>query len=141
MQNAGIKVTGIKGSIRALRDLGVPDKAIKEGGYQAGEIVASEARSLVPVKTGKLKRSIRTSKTLNKVEVKAGGAKVPYANPIHWGWFYDKQTFVYKNIRPQPFFTRAIYLKRETVYKEYFRNIDNLLKDVSDAQQLKSKVE
>jgi hypothetical protein len=141
MQPAGIKVTGMKGSIKALRELGVPDKAIKEGGYQAGEIIASEARTLVPKRTGKLQRSIRTSKTLNKVEVKAGGARVPYANPIHWGWFYDKNTFIYKNIRPNPFFTRALFLKRETVYKEYFQNIDKLLADVSDAQNLKSKVE
>jgi hypothetical protein len=138
---AGLKVLGLKAATKRLRELGLADDELKAGSHEAGEIVAAEARTLVPVRTGKLRNSIRTNKALNKIEVKAGGAKVPYANPIHWGWFYDRNNFVFKNIRPQPFFYRALHLKREEVYKVYFRNIDRLLQDVSDKQNYRSKVE
>ena len=121
----GVKVTGLNQAIRALRELGLPDEELKRAGSEAGELVANEARNLVPVRTGKLRNSIRVSKTLRKVSVSAGNNRnsrsgVPYANPIHWGWFK-------RNIKPQPFFAKALGLTREEVYKTYFDNIAKLI--------------
>ena len=121
----GVKVTGLNQAIRALRELGVPDQEIKDAGSRAGELVANEARGLTPVRTGKLRDSIRVSKTLRKVTISAGNNRssksgVPYANPIHWGWFK-------RNIRPQPFFVKALGLTRAEVYKQYFDNIAKLV--------------
>jgi hypothetical protein len=121
----GVKVTGLNQAIRALRDLGVPDQEIKDAGSRAGELVANEARGLTPVRTGKLRDSIRVSKTLRKVTISAGNNRtsrsgVPYANPIHWGWFK-------RNIKPQPFFVKALGLTRAEVYQQYFDNIAKLV--------------
>jgi HK97 gp10 family phage protein len=121
----GVKVRGLNQAIRSLRELGVPDQEIKDAGSQAGELVASEARSLAPVKTGKLRDSIRVSKTLRKVTISAGNNRtsasgIPYANPIHWGWFK-------RNIRPQPFFVKALGLTRDQVFRAYFDNIAKLV--------------
>lgn len=122
MSNAsGIKVKGYKSSIKALQAIGIPDAEIKAAGSQAGEVVARQARTLVPVRTGNLRNTIRVSKALNKVGISAGNnGKVPYANPIHWGWFK-------RNIKPQPFFSKALGITRDEVYRNYYRTLDTLI--------------
>jgi hypothetical protein len=122
MSNAsGIKVKGYRAGIKALQAIGVPDSEIKAAGSQAGEIVAREARSLVPVRTGALRNTIKVSKALRSVSVRAGNnGKVPYANPIHWGWFK-------RNIKPQPFFIKALGITRDEVYQNYYRTLDTLI--------------
>lgn len=118
---SGIKVKGLKSSIKALQAIGVEAAEIKQAGNDAGEIVAREARNLAPVRTGRLRSTIRTSKALNKVTVSAGNnGKVPYANPIHWGWFK-------RNIKPQPFFIKALGITRDEVYQNYYRSINRLI--------------
>lgn len=118
---SGIKVKGLKSSIKALQAIGVDAAEIKAAGNEAGEIVARQARELVPVRSGRLLATIRTSKALNKVSVSAGNnGKVPYAGPIHWGWFK-------RNIRPQPFFVKALGITRDEVYQNYYRSIDRLI--------------
>ena len=119
---SGIKVKGLRSSIKALQAIGVDAKDIKSAGNEAGEIVAREARTLAPVRTGALRNTIRTSKALNKVTVSAGNnGRVPYANPIHWGWFK-------RNIKPQPFFIKAIGLTRDDVYQDYLRELSDLIR-------------
>jgi hypothetical protein len=74
----------------------------------------------VPVRTGALKGSIRTAAQQRRVIVRAGGARVPYANPIHWGWFR-------RGIKPNQFFSRAIAGKIDEIYKKYFDNLQALV--------------
>lgn len=121
----GVKVTGLNQAIRAVRELGVPDAEIKLAGNQAGQLVANEAKNLAPVRSGALRDSIRVSNALRKVTISAGNNRtsksgVPYANPIHWGWFK-------RNIKPQPFFVKALGITRGEVYKAYFDNISRLV--------------
>jgi hypothetical protein len=122
MSNAsGIKVKGYKASIKALQAIGVPDSEIKAAGTAAGELVAAEARTLVPVRTGALRQTIRVSKALNKVEIKAGNdSKIPYAAPIHWGWWK-------RHIKPSPFFSKALGITRSEVFNTYYAQIDRLI--------------
>jgi len=118
---AGIKVKGYKQAIKALQAIGVPASEIKAAGSAAGELVANQARALAPVRTGALRNSIRVSRALNRVSVSAGNNRsVPYANPIHWGWFK-------RNIKPQPFFIKALGITREEVYQNYYRSLDRLI--------------
>ena len=124
--DAGVKVTNLREVNKALKAIGVPNDAIKKAGKESGELVASEARTLVPVRTGKLRNSIRVGATARgKITVMAGnnrGTKsaVPYANPIHWGWFK-------RNIKPQPFFSRALGYTREEIYRNYFTQMEKLI--------------
>lgn len=122
MSNAsGIKVKGYKAGIKALQAIGVPDAEIKAAGTAAGELVANEARTLVPVRSGKLRDTIRVSKSLAKVSISAGNnGKVPYANPIHWGWFK-------RHIRPNPFFAKALGVTRTEVFNNYYAQMDKLI--------------
>jgi HK97 gp10 family phage protein len=118
---AGVKVKGYKQAIKALQAIGVPAAEIKAAGSEAGELVANQARALAPVRTGALRNSIRVSKALNRVSVSAGNNRsIPYANPIHWGWFR-------RNIKPQPFFIKALGITRDEVYRNYYRSLDRLI--------------
>jgi hypothetical protein len=118
---AGVKVKGYKQAIKALQAIGVPAAEIKAAGSESGELVANQARQLVPVRTGRLRNSIRVSKALNRVSVSAGNNRsIPYANPIHWGWFK-------RNIKPQPFFVKALGITRDEVYQNYYRTLDRLI--------------
>ena len=124
-QPNGIKTKGLNQAIRALKELGTPDNEIKAAGNDAGQLVANEARLLVPVRTGRLRDSIRVSNQLRKVVISAGNNRtsksgVPYANPIHWGWFK-------RNIKPQPFFIKALGYTRQEVYDRYFQNLSRLV--------------
>jgi hypothetical protein len=104
----------------------VPKEAVKDAGKESGELVANEARSLVPVRTGNLRNSIRVGATARgKITVLAGNNRtsksaVPYANPIHWGWFK-------KHIKPQPFFVRALGYTRSEIYDNYFKQMEKLI--------------
>lgn len=120
MSKDSIRVSGLNRTIRALKDIGVPASEIAAAGKDAAELVAGEARTLVPVRTGKLKGSIRTATQQRKAIVRAGGARVPYANPIHWGWFK-------RGIKPNQFFSRAITPQIDKIYKSYFDSLQRLL--------------
>ena len=123
----GIKVQGLNQALRALKAIGTPVEEVQAAAQQAGEIVASQSRSLVPVRSGKLRATIRSKRQARKVLISAGNNKsVPYANPIHWGWYYDRNNFVKKNIKPNPFFAKALGLTRKEVYETYFININKL---------------
>jgi len=123
----GVKVKNLREINKALDAIGVPKDAIKDAGKESGELVANEARGLVPVRTGALRNSIRVGATARgKITVKAGNNRssssgVPYANPIHWGWFK-------RHIRPQPFFVRALGYTREEIYENYFDQMEKLIK-------------
>ena len=122
----GVKVTNLREINKALAAVGVPKDAIKDAGKESGDLVASEARSLAPVRTGALRNSIRVGATARgKITVLAGNNRssssgVPYANPIHWGWFK-------RHIRPQPFFVTALGYTRSEIYDNYFKQMEKLI--------------
>lgn len=130
-EQSGIKIQGLREISRALNNIGVPKTAIKEAAKESAELVLNEAKSLVPVRSGKLRNSIRLGATAaGKVTIRAGGARVPYANPIHWGWFK-------RNIKPQPFFSNALGYTREEIYRNYLGKMSELISTES-AKQRKS---
>lgn len=130
MSDSGLKVQNLREVNKALKAIGVPAAEVKKAGKESGELVANEARSLVPVRTGRLRNSIRVGATARgRITVSAGNNRrsasaVPYANPIHWGWFK-------RNIRPQPFFVKALGYTREEVFENYFKQLDKLIKTES----------
>lgn len=127
-EQTGIKVVNLKQITKALQAIGVPNDAIRDAGKQAADAVVGEAQRIVPVRSGRLRDSIRlASNARGKVTIQAGNNRssssgVPYANPIHWGWFK-------RNIKPQPFFVKALGLTRDEVYEKYFNNMNKLFEE------------
>ena len=104
---------------RALRKVegGVDDLTAEN--TDGAKIVADEARTLVPVRSGRLKSSIRSSGQARQGAILVGSATVPYAGPIHFGWRAH-------NIAPQPFLYDAADARRDEVLERFHDGVDTL---------------
>jgi HK97 gp10 family phage protein len=122
-----ILVEGLADLQIAFKAIGVPVDAIKAANRESGKAVMLEAKRQAPDKTGALKRTIRIANVTTHVKIRAGLKRVPYANPIHWGWFYDRENFIYKNIKPNPFMARALGYTRDEVIKTYTEQMAKLI--------------
>lgn len=82
-----VKVEGIAAVNATLRHFGNKTLAIelRQAAKQASQVVADEAERRVPVRSGRLRQSIRAAATTRGGVVKAGGARVPYAGWIEYG--------------------------------------------------------
>ena len=97
----------------------------------SAEKVLLESKALVPVRTGALRNSIRLSATTKGISIKAGNnGRIPYANPIHWGWFK-------RHIKPQPFFAKALGYTRQEIFDNYYKQMNDLIKSKRSGSQVK----
>jgi hypothetical protein len=79
-------VDGAKELRRALKKAGLDVQALKDEHAKVAKMVKERALQRVPVRSGTLKGTLRESGTVSAAIVRAGGRRVPYASPIHWGW-------------------------------------------------------
>jgi hypothetical protein len=126
---------------RALREIGVPLDAIREANRDSAKAVMAEAKKLAPVSNykpnkpggakyksgGSLRDSIRIADITTSVRIRAGMKRIPYANPVHWGWFRDKKTGIRRNILPNPWMARALGYTREEILDNYTKNMRKLI--------------
>jgi hypothetical protein len=131
----GIDPGDLRLAQKAMRELGADTSVIKDAGYQAGLILVARALPLVPVDTGRLKANVVPLRLVFGGGAEVAGRKVPYANPIHWGWavvsYKHKGTLkpgTYRGIKPQPFFSEALGYTKEEIFKTY----DRLMQDYID---------
>ena len=83
-----IQVTGareLRSAIRREETTGLRDE-LKTANRDAADVVAYEAQTIVPVKTGRTLESIRASGTQAAGIVRAGRASLPGVGPVHFGW-------------------------------------------------------
>ncbi len=118
---AAVQVEGGPQLRKAFKKMGDRLDDLKDVHAAAGEIVASEARSIVPVRSGVLADSIRTDRRAAGASVLAGRSRVPYAGVIHFGWPAH-------NIEPQPFLYEALDRRRDEVADQYERAVDDLVR-------------
>lgn len=127
---SGIKVKGLKELNRAMKELGIPQKEMNQAAKLAGDSIIREAQTLVPVRTGKLRNTIRLSATTRGMSIRAGNnTSVPYANPIHWGWFK-------RHVKPNPFFAKALGYTRQEIFDNYFKAFEDLITKQSTGQSI-----
>lgn len=83
-----MRVDGARELRRTLRQLGGPEiiALVKEEHKAIGRTVEEAAEAIAPRRTGRLATSMRSSGTNTMAVVRAGGARVPWAGPVHWGW-------------------------------------------------------
>lgn len=126
---------------RALKEIGVPLEAIKQANKESAFSVLMEAKKIAPVSrynpmkpggakyktAGRLRDSIRIADLSTSVKIRAGMKSVPYANPVHWGWFMDKTTGVRRSILPNPWMARALGYTRQEILENYTKNMNDLI--------------
>ena len=81
-----VRVEGARELRRTLKRAGVSVEDLKDANAAAGAIVVAAARPTAPRRSGRLAGTIRASRAAASATVRAGGASVPYAGVIHWGW-------------------------------------------------------
>lgn len=137
-----VRVTGLRETIKQLEALGADKAEIVNANFEAAETLRKAALPNVPLyrgnqgenerlyqykSPGSLKSTLRSSKAKGYAQVQMGNARVPYANPIHWGWFYDKEWFIQKNIKPNLFLYRALGQTLDSILVKYDRDMQNLI--------------
>lgn len=127
MPQGSIRVEGLRETVRSLEALGADKTEVVDAGFQAAQTLIREATPLVPVRSGRLRNSLRPGRIKLGAIARAGSSRVPYANPIHWGWFVDKNTGVRRNVLPQPFFSKALGYTYEQIIADYNRNMQQLV--------------
>jgi len=125
--SGSIKVEGLQQTVKALQALGVDKSEISNANYEAAQTLIRSATPLVPVRSGRLRASLKPSRTQSYAAARAGNSQVQYANPIHWGWFRDKNTGVNRNVKPQPFFSKALGYTYQQIIDDYNRNMQQLV--------------
>jgi HK97 gp10 family phage protein len=120
---AGVSVVGLDEVLRDLRklqDKEIP-KAIRTANYDAAKLVVPTARGEAPKRTGKLAASVSAKATTRVGSVKAGSrVRVPYAGPIHFGWWK-------RHIKPNPFLYRAVDKRIGDVYRQYEKQLEKAI--------------
>jgi hypothetical protein len=110
--------------IRTTKDKGLR-RAITKANRATGAVVADDARSNAPERSGRLARSVKPTSSQREAQVKAGTAKtVPYAGPIHFGW-------PARGIRAQEFLFAAARRQRPVVEQTYREALEEALRGLS----------
>lgn len=81
-----VDVDGAPELRRALKRMGEGLDDLKDANQRAASIVATAAGQRAPRKTGRLAGSGRGNRAAGRATVMFGGARAPYAGPIHYGW-------------------------------------------------------
>ena len=102
MANRGavVEVDGAKELRRTLKKAGADMSDFTAANKSAATIASAAAAARAPRRSGALAASVRSGASRTQGVIRAGGARVPYAGPIHWGW-------AARHIRANPFATTA----------------------------------
>jgi hypothetical protein len=96
---------------------------LKDANLQVAQAVLDAARP--PRRTGRLAASERAAGTQAAAIVRAGGARVPYAGPIHWGW-------PLRNIAAQPWIQEAAESTEGRWLATYQHHIDTIIRAIEE---------
>jgi len=121
-----IQVTGVPNFRAALRAFDEEQKKqLKAVHLKTAMIVYRSAALRVPVRTGKLKSTLRPAATATYGAVRIGGKRsAPYAGPIHFGW--PSRPAAARGwrggpIQPNPFLYDALDNRRDEVEDAFFK--------------------
>lgn len=121
-----IQVEGAKELRKTLKQAGADMKDFTAAHREASTIVAGRAAPSVPRVSGALASSVRPGATQTQALVRAGGARVVYANPIHWGW-------PRRNIVPTLFLTGPAAESEPEWTEVYLARLNDIIEKVHGA--------
>lgn len=104
---------------KAGHDLG----QLREAHAAAAAIAGARGKSDAPKVSGRLAGNVRWSGTTTAAILRVGGASVPYAGPIHWGWRR-------RGIEPQPFLSEAAQATEGAWVDVYEKAVERILSTI-----------
>lgn len=123
-RGAVVQVRGLRELRRDLRKIGDDLRDLKAVNAAVAALVAVAGTSRAPRRTGRLAGSVRGNRAAGRATVSAGGASVPYAGPIHWGW-------PARGIEAQPFLSDAALATESAWLPLYEAGIEKALDRVA----------
>jgi hypothetical protein len=116
---AQIQIEGLRELRKAIREAGDKElqKALRLANKAAATVVVADASPSIPVLTGRLKKSARALGSQRSGRAVMGGARLPYAPPIHWGWPRH-------NIARRPVLLASLLSKRPAIRTTYDKALD-----------------
>jgi HK97 gp10 family phage protein len=131
------EVENLKQVQKMIRDLGDTElrKQLREANKNVAQMVVDAALPNVPVRSGKLRASVKASATQTAAYGKAGSpVRVPYAAAIHWGEGSGNvgggSNRRGRNIQARPFLWDAADRTINRAVKEYEDQIQDLIDKV-----------
>lgn len=127
-----IEVEGAKELRKIFRDLGDKDlgRQLRDANRAVADMVVEAAVPEVPVRSGRLRDSVKGRATQTTAYGKAGSARVPYAAAIHWGTGPRPGTRGPHNITGRPFLWDAADRVVDRAVKEYEDAVQSILDGV-----------
>lgn len=121
-----IKVEGARQLRATMAKAGIDLQDMVNANAEVSALVAGRATTMAPRKSGRLAASVRGNRAKSQAVVRVGGASVPYAGPIHWGW-------PARNISPHPFAVDAAHETEPTWVAMYLAAVNRVLDKVKGA--------
>jgi hypothetical protein len=115
-----VQVDGARELRRTLKAAGDDLEDLKHVHATVARYVSLRAAAMAPRKSGRLAGSVRGSQAKTSATVRAGGARVPYANVIHWGW-------PRRHIAANPFLVNAAHTTEPTWTNYYLREVERIM--------------
>lgn len=119
-----VRVEGGRELRRRLRRVEGGLDRLKAAHRQVASTVLGAARPGTPHVTGTLASSGRSSGTNTLSVIRYGGARVPYAGPIHYGW-------PARNIQAQPWLLTAARASEPAWLSTYNESVRRLVEETS----------
>ena len=136
-EDVSIHLKGLKEFQGALREVDRKlGPELRKTLNQVAEVVASAARPLVPVQSGKAVGSIKAGSTQRAAQIKAGGAKVPYYQWLDFGGHVGRNKSI-----ARPFYTigRYLYPTAKEKRPETERKLDEVLRQLATSAGFDTK--
>lgn len=121
-----VELVGARKLRTALRRADVDMSTLRAPNLAAARIVAGVGAARAPRRTGTLAANVRPGATRSAGVVRAGGARVPYAAPIHWGW-------PSRHIQPNPFLADAAAATEPMWIRAYMAEMERIVSRVGAA--------
>lgn len=118
-----VVVTGDEQVRAQFKALGFKVSDLSAAFGQIAAEVAGDARATAPKVSGRLAGNVRPGRAKTKATVAVGGAGVPYAGPINYGWRA-------RNIAPTRFMNKAADDKADSSAVTLAREIQRLIRSV-----------
>jgi len=114
-----VSVKGLREVTRSFKQYEGAVDDLKTANAAISSKVAQSAVATTPKLTGRLASTVKGNRAVQRVQIKAGGARVPYAGVIEYGW-------PARNIEAQPFLRRAAWTNKDYVIQQYSSNLESI---------------
>ena len=116
---------GLRRLRRDLKAAGKSTEDLKAANAAVAALVATTAASRAPRgPSGRLASTGRGNRAVGRATVTVGGAAVPYAGPIHWGW-------PARGIEPQTFIPDAAQATEPVWLELYLKGVEHALEPIA----------